>query len=307
MPLRSTPQRNGRPCRGVRLALAVGCSLLASSAAATDALSPTHADVEFARVDDRSLPLDLYLPAGDTPAPLVIWIHGGGWRAGSKEECPVRWLVEHGYAVASISYRFTDEAIFPAQIHDCKAAVRWLRAHADEYGLDAARIAAAGASAGGHLAALLATTEGMVELEGTIGEHLDRSSRVRAAADYFGATDLVLRSRTQPRRANRWGSVVHRLLGGGANRKTELAKLASPAYHVTPDDAPLLVFHGDRDQTVLLDQSERIRDAYVAAEVPVQLRVLKGGGHGGAAFYTGENRGILLEFLAQHLGGPARP
>ena len=109
-------------------------------------------DLEFANVNGKSLKLDLYL-SGATDAPLVVFIHGGGWRAGSKDNCPISWLTDHGYAVASISYRLTDQAVFPAQLHDCKAAVRWLRAHAAEYGFSTERIAVAGSSAGGHLAA----------------------------------------------------------------------------------------------------------------------------------------------------------
>ena len=127
-------------------------------------------DLEYARVGEKSLLLDLYLPPeGESPWPVIVWIHGGAWRTGNRADPPALFLVERGYAVASISYRLSREAIFPAQIHDCKAAIRWLRARAGEYDLDPARIGVWGASAGGHLAALLGTSGGVERLEGTVG------------------------------------------------------------------------------------------------------------------------------------------
>ncbi|QDT14635.1 alpha/beta hydrolase [Alienimonas californiensis] len=257
-------------------------------------------DIEFANVDGHSLKLDLYLPAADDP-PLVVFIHGGGWHAGSKASCPINWLTKEGYAVASVSYRLTDKAIFPAQIHDCKAAVRWLRAHADQYGYDAERIAVAGSSAGGHLAALMGTSGDVAALEGTLGGNLDQSSRVQAVVDYYGATDFVLRSKTQPHRANGKGSVVYLLLGGGADEKVDLARQASAVTHVSPDDPPFLVLHGSEDKTVLLDQSQRIEQVYADAGLPITLHVLDGSGHGGAEFYGGEPGRWLTAFLDEHL------
>lgn len=257
-------------------------------------------DLEFASVDGLSLKLDLHLPPREDP-PLVVWIHGGGWRNGSRKNCPVSWLTEHGYAVASISYRLTDQAVFPAQIHDCKAAVRWLRAHADCFGYSTDRIAVAGSSAGGHLAALLGTTGNVAVLEGSIGSHLDQSSRVDAIVDYYGATDFLQRTRTQPHKTIQEGSVVHRLLGGPADQKADLARLASSAFHVTPDDPPLLIFHGRKDRTVLIGQSERIARAYRDAKLPVSLQVLDDSGHGGNEFFQGDQRTRLVAFLDQHL------
>lgn len=262
---------------------------------------PVRKDIEFANVDGHSLKLDLYLPENSKNAPLVVWIHGGGWKAGSKSNCPVSWLTEDGYAVASISYRLTDKAIFPAQIHDCKAAIRWLRANAEKHGYSTAKIAVSGSSAGGHLAALVGTSGDVKTLEGTVGGNLGHSSRVDAVVDFYGATDFVLRSKTQPHRANEKGSVVYRLLGGGADKKVELAKQASAAFHVSKDDPPFLVFHGGKDKTVLIDQSERIKEVYTQAGLPIALHVLKGSGHGGKEFYSGERRGLIRAFLAEHL------
>ena len=155
-------------------------------------------NIQYAEVDGKPLLLDLYLPEKVEGSPLVVWIHGGGWKGGTKEKCFVTWLSNFGYTVASINYRLVDVAKWPAQIHDCKGAVRWLRSNAHTYGYSPDCVIAAGASAGGHLAALLGTTGGHKELEGDVGGNQEQSSRVQAVVDYYGATDFPLRSRTQP-------------------------------------------------------------------------------------------------------------
>jgi acetyl esterase/lipase len=261
-------------------------------------------DIEFAKVGGQSLKLDLYLPAKPKNAALVIWIHGGGWRNGTKEKCFITWLPEHGYAVASISYRFSSTAKFPAQLHDCKGAVRWLRANAKKYGYDPDKFYVAGASAGGHLTALMATTSGHEKLEGTTGGNLKQSSAVQGAIDYYGATDFILRSKTQPSRANEKGSVVYDLLGGGAHEKIEAAKLASACYHISKDDVPLLIFHGTKDKTVLIDQSQAIEKKYKKVGLSVEFHTIEDAGHGGNVFYSGENAKRLLKFLEKHLHQP---
>ncbi|MDE0571509.1 MAG: alpha/beta hydrolase [Verrucomicrobiales bacterium] len=254
-------------------------------------------DIEFAKIKGHSLKLDLYLPAKNERSTLVVWIHGGGWQKGSKNDCKIKWLTEHGYSVASISYRLSQVAKFPAQLHDCKGAIRWLRANASKYGYETQHIVVAGSSAGGHLAALIGTTSGNERLEGDVGGNLDQASSVSAIIDYYGATDFILRSKTQPSRANEVGSVVYNLLGGGADKKVELAKLASAAHHVTKDDPPLLIFHGDKDKTVLIDQSEAITKVYKSKGLSVQMNVLLDKKHGGTVFYQGENRQRVLKFL----------
>ena len=261
-------------------------------------------DIEFAKVGGQSLKLDLYLPAKPKNAALVIWIHGGGWRNGTKEKCFITWLPEHGYAMASISYRLSNIAKFPAQLHDCKGAVRWLRAHAKQYGFNPDKFYVAGASAGGHLTALMATTSGHEKLEGTTGGNLKQSSAVQGAIDYYGATDFILRSKTQPSRANEKGSVVYDLLGGGAHEKIKAAKLASACYHISKDDVPLLIFHGTMDKTVLIDQSQAIEKKYKKVGLSVEFHTIEDAGHGGNVFYSGENAKRLLKFLEKHLHQP---
>lgn len=258
-------------------------------------------DIKFTKKNEHDLKLDLYLPEKTEKSALVVWIHGGGWQKGSKKDCKLNWLTEHGYSVASISYRLSQVAKFPAQLHDCKGAIRWLRANSSKYGFETNDIIVAGSSAGGHLAALVGTTSGNERLEGEVGGNLTQPSSVSAIIDYYGPTDFILRSKTQPSRANEVGSVVYNLLGGGADKKVGLAKLASAAHHVTKDDPPLLIFHGDKDNTVLIDQSEAIIKAYKSKGLSVQMNVLPGKKHGGAVFYHGENRKRVLEFLEEVL------
>lgn len=265
------------------------------------AANEKHADLLFASVDGKDMLLDLYLPENVEGSPLIVWIHGGGWRGGNKNGCSIKWLTEHGYSIASVSYRLSQEAKFPAQIHDVKAAVRWLRAHADDYGYDPERIAVAGSSAGGHLAALLGVSHGVNELEGDVGEHDDQSSKVAAVVNFYGASDFILRSKTQPERANAVGSVVYDLLGGPAKVLVEKTVLASPAFHVTSDDPPMIILHGVDDNTVLVDQAVRMFESYLASNLAVELHALDGSGHGGPEFNSGANAQAILAFLKRHL------
>lgn len=264
-------------------------------------------DLEYARVDGKPLRLDLYLPPREEGKrlPVVVWIHGGGWLGGDKSGTPAPEVLGDRYAVASIGYRLSLEATFPAQIHDCKAAVRWLRAHADRYGLDPDRIGVWGSSAGGHLAALLGTSGGVAELEGAVGGHLDQESRVQAACVFFGPTDLLaaLEPGAWPSQASP-ASPVALLLGGPVAERADLARLASPVAHASPDDPPFLLVHGDRDATVPLDQSVRLHPALTAAGVPSTLYVVRGAGHGIAAVRRDPAVDELVrQFFDRHLGG----
>ena len=276
-------------------ALIIGMLLCINSATA-NSIKITK-DIEFAVVNNQSLKLDLYQPTKPKGSPLVVWIHGGGWRKGTKESCYIDWLPEYGYTVASISYRYSSVAKFPAQIHDCKGAVRWLKANAEKYGYNPKKIFVAGSSVGGHLTALMATTSQNKELEGAVGGNLKFSSVIQGAVVYYGATDFILRSKTQPSRANAKGSVVYDLLGGGAHEKIKAAKLASACYHVSKNDAPLLIFHGNKDKTVLIDQSEAIKLRYDKIGVLAEFYTIKEAGHGGQIYYNGENAKRLLKFL----------
>ncbi len=285
----------------LRLAL-IGLLLSSQVRADEPASLKIERGIVFAEVDGNQLKLDLYLPAVDNRPPLVVWIHGGGWRGGSRNSPKIQEVTKHGYALASISYRFTDEAIFPAQIHDCKAAIRWLRANADRYGYNADWIAVAGSSAGGHLALLVGVSGDVKELEGTVGDNLEQSSAVQAVIDYYGPSDFVLRGTTQPERAYTEKSGSFALLGGLQTGKVapEMEQSASPAHYVSADDPPLLVFQGKADEVVLPDQSQRIVALYAEAGLKSQLVELEDAGHGGAQFFTGQNFETARKFLDRH-------
>lgn len=276
------------------------CVLVSMAPRELDAAPPTK-DIVFATVDDHELKLDLYLPEKSERPPLVVFIHGGGWRNNNYKKCLTPWLTDYGFAVASIGYRLSDKAKFPAQVYDCKAAIRWLRTHADEYGYDARRIGVAGTSAGGYLALMLGVTGDLEELEREVGGLPQHSSRVQAVVDYYGPSDFVLRSQNQPAKTEGPDSPVFGLLGEAAGKNEKLARFASPAFHVSKDDAPLLIVHGDKDKTVFLDQSERMVEEYRKADLDVTMITVEGGGHGGKAHFTSENRGKVAEFLKKQL------
>lgn len=260
-------------------------------------------DMEYARPNDTPLLLDLYVPKDATrPLPLVVWIHGGAWRAGNKDRCPALRFTERGYVVASINYRLSQKAIFPAQIEDCKAAIRWLRANAAKYHIDPKHIGVWGSSAGGHLVALLGTSGDVKKLEGAIGGNLDQSSRVQAVCDFFGPTDFL----QMDAHMIEGSRLVHdapespesRLVGGPIQENKDKVSRADPTTYATQDDPPFLIMHGDRDPLVPLHQSELLNEALKKANVDVAIHVVKGGGHG---FGGPEISRRVDEFFDKHL------
>jgi acetyl esterase/lipase len=264
-------------------------------------------DIVFAQTADGPLALDIYTP-WDRPAgglPVVVFVFGGGWFAGNKNQLQLldgHLLAREGYAVVATSYRRTDLATFPAQIHDVKATIRWVRAHADEYGFDPNAIGAWGGSAGGHLVALLATTNGNAELEGDTGGEALRghSSDVQAVVDFFGPTHLPRLRGSAP--GIEW--MVEGLLGGPIAERLTLAELASPELHVSPETAPLLIVHGAEDPTVPLGQSTGFQARLQQAGADSTLRVISGAGHGGDSFLAPELREEIVAFFARHLKRP---
>jgi acetyl esterase/lipase len=205
-----------------------------------------------------------------------------------------------GYAIASINYRLSQHALFPAQIEDCKAAVRWLRAHAAQYGLDAARFGAWGPSAGGHLVAMLGTTGNVAELD--VGEHLEASSRVQAVVDYFGPTDfLQMDAHRMPKGKvhDAADSPESELVGGPIQENADRVAAANPITYVSPDAPPFLIVHGELDPLVPHHQSELLVAALKRAGVPVTFYTVVGAGHGG--FTDPAVPEMTRAFLAQHL------
>jgi acetyl esterase/lipase len=255
------------------------------------AAEPSHRDIEFARVGERKLSLDFYAPTASTmkPTPTIIWIHGGAWRAGSKNNVPVLHWLDRGFAIASVEYRLTPDAKFPAQVHDIKAAIRYLRSRAKELKLDPDRFVIAGASAGGHLAALVGVSSGVEALEGAVGNHLSEKSIVQAIVSFYGASNLqsILSQSTDHGLSVRVPA-LQLLLGGQPNELPELAKLASPVAHVDASDPPLWLIHGDADPQMPPQQSVELKEAYIQSQNNVKLDVVEGAKLVGHIFYSNQ-------------------
>ncbi len=246
-------------CLGVLLSL-VGCA----------AYAPPHKGekiypgVLFASPQGQRLRMDLYVPQTAQPAPVVVWIFGGSWKFGSKGfHVNVRDLTRSGIAVASIQYRMSGKARYPAQLQDCETAVRWLRANGSRYGIDPQRIGVSGESAGGHLAALLGTVEG--------------APAIRAVFAMYPPTDLLSLGRqyAKPGRTND----VEKLLGGPIEDKRALAAEASPVNHVSTSSPPTLIIHGAKDTVVPLAQSQDLQRRLARAHVEARLIVVPDKGH----------------------------
>ncbi|MEA2561575.1 MAG: hypothetical protein QOH06_3079 [Acidobacteriota bacterium] len=266
------------------------------------------------------LKLELLVPQGAAaPVPVVVWIHGGGWKSGSRLPIPARVsdLCSRGYAVASVDYRLVPTALWPAQIQDVRGAVRWLRVHAAEYGLDPSRFAAWGESAGGHLAAMLGTSGGVpsitigstsVDLEGTTGGNLGQSSRVQAVVDWYGATDF-LQMRFYPATVNHDGATSDesKFIGGPIQSNPERVATANPITYASADDPPLLAMHGTLDKLIPFNQSQLLVDAMNAAGASATLRPVQGAGHGGSAFTQVSTAQPVYDFLGVALLDPEIP
>jgi acetyl esterase/lipase len=314
-----------------RIVYAFACvmCLCSISAAATGDAPPAgpqkFLDVPYVPGGDKAQSLDIYTPGGAGKAlPTLVWIHGGGWSAGDKAGCPAYGMVGHGYVAVSINYRLTGQAPWPAQIYDCKAAIRFLRAHAAEYQIDPNRIGVWGASAGGHLVAMLGVTGGVKELEGTEGdaESLKQSSKVQAVCDWFGPTDILalvneatgthlspdvpVDDATKAKLGKAWhGGLISALLGGAIWDHYDTAKQASPMTYVTKDAAPILIMQGTADPLVPMDQSKMLDAALKKAGADSTLVLIEGAGHGTGGFGKAETLLAVAAFFDKHLGvGP---
>jgi acetyl esterase/lipase len=263
-------------------------------------------DVTFVTTRETALKLDLYLPDAGRSAGLIVWVHGGAWRGGSRKDVDLKGMVDRGWAVASVDYRLSTVARFPAQIHDIKAAIRFLRAHAVEYRYPTDRFVIAGSSAGGHLAALVGVTNGFAELEGTEGDAAGVSSDVQAIVDLYGASNLTtILAQSTPHGVSVRGPALDLLLGGQPDKKPELARLASPVFQVDASDPPLFLEHGDQDPQMPINQAHELQGAYEKLGLPVVFKVMHGSGHGGPAFVDDANLALIDQFLRAHLFSPA--
>jgi acetyl esterase/lipase len=207
-------------------------------------------------------------------------------------------LVDRGFAIASLDFSPASKAPFPGQVHEIKAGIRFLRAEAKRYGYDAGRIGIGGASSGAHLAAVVGTSNGHRELEGTIGDHRGQSSDVHAIVSYFAATNLTtILDQSTPFGLNIREPALVRLLGAPPKDAEPLARLASPVFQVDAGDPPLLLLHGDQDPQMPINQSHELEGAYERLGLPVDFIVVHGAAHGGDAFFAKENLDRVEKFL----------
>lgn len=230
--------------------------------------------------------VDVYLPKkrnSDKPLPVVAMIHGGGWVNGDRigyGALGIQLARTGDYAAVAVGYRLSKEAHWPAQVHDCKAAIRWIRAHAKELNLDADKIAVWGSSAGGHLSSLLGTSGDVKGLEGDLGPNTSFSSRVQCVVNLCGPEDFAQALMFDKNGNPIWkDDAVSGLLGGSAQEKHAEAVAASPVTHVTQDDPPFITFHGTQDQRVAFRHAETIHAALKNAGVVSLLVPITGGGH----------------------------
>ncbi len=261
----------------------VGCAAYAPARSG----ETIHRNVTYAAPAGRALRLDLYLPAQPRPAPVVIWLHGGGWKYGYKGyNLQVRKLTQFGFAVAAVDYRRTGEAVYPAALDDCRAAVEWVRTHGADCGLDPRRIGLSGESAGGHLAALTATSE--------------KRPRIRAVMVMYPPTDLLALGQRYERYPGT--SLVEQFLGGPLQQTRALAIAASPVTHVTPGAPPFLILHGDKDWLVPPEQSVALHRRLRAEGVESTLEIVPGKDH--AFSLTDSQLREAARFFHKHLSAP---
>jgi acetyl esterase/lipase len=254
--------------------------------------------LEFANPDNQHLQLDLARPkTGNGPFPTIVCIHGGGFRAGTRDgyDKLCLTLAEHGYVAATITYRLAPAYQFPAAVHDCKAAVRWMRANAAKYGIDPERIGTMGGSAGGHLALFLGVTAGVKEFEGS--DNPGQSSAVNCVVSFFGPSDFTKSYGKSVDAAE----VLPLFLGGDLTAKRREHIAASPLYWITPDAAPTLCIHGTADPYVAYEQAQWMVDRLKASAVEAELLTLEGAGHGFKGPDAERADAAMLAFFDAHL------
>lgn len=256
-------------------------------------------DIEFATIGSKSLALDIYTPSGKAKDGLIVWIHGGAWRSGSKDKVPILELVDQGWALASVNYRLSGEARFPAQMHDIKGAIRFLRANQKKYGLRADRVFIVGASAGGHLAALAGVTNGHSQLEGTVGGNKKISSDIQGIISLYGASNLTtILNQSTPHGLSVRVPALDAFIGGQPDDLVKETRLASPVFHVDKNDPPLLMIHGDQDPQMPINQSIELLGKYNELDLDVTFIPLHGAKHGGEPFYEADRIEIMDQFLS---------
>lgn len=321
-PMTTLPHAVWSFCRAS--ALATGLMMFAMHAAESGPASNMRVTTEVAFLaSGRTEKLDVYEPATRAPgvrSPAVVWIHGGGWVGGTKNEARAKQvcttLVNAGYVALSIDYKLGDGS-WPQSLHDCKNAVRYLRANAAKYGIDPERIAVAGGSAGGHLSLMVGLTAGKAEFEptGAATPYPGVSSAVRCVINLYGITDLVTTGEVDAKGApTATRTLMEKSLKAfnAANTSDAVLRNASPVHHVTKTSVPILSLHGDSDPTVDHAQSEKLAKVLTQHGVPNELVVLPGIGHTFDLASWQQKplprdlRPVALAFLEKHLGAAGK-
>jgi acetyl esterase/lipase len=281
------------------LAVAVLAAAPGSALRAEDKIEVEYKpDITYATVDGQDLQLDIATPKGlDHPAPAIVVIHGGGWMGGQRQHMTqfARQVAAHGYVAPTISYRLAPKHRFPAQIEDVKCAVRYLRAHAKELNIDAAKIGAMGVSAGAHLSLMLGTMDSADGMEGN-GGNPDQSSKVQAVVSYVGPVNLVIDNYTDTQT-----QILTAFLGGPPKEKVDECRKASPITYINKGDAPTLCFFGTDDPLINNDQAFQIATALDEADVPGRVEILLGASHGWTGKELERTMDATMSFFDQHL------
>ncbi|HEY0140114.1 MAG TPA: alpha/beta hydrolase [Thermoanaerobaculia bacterium] len=286
----------------------LGIVILFAATAASAGTFTLHEAIEYARPAGTPLLLDLRVPDGPGPHPVLVYLHSGAWISGDRTGGPALRQATRGYAVASVDYRLAPQHIWPAQVEDAKAAVRWIRANARQYNLDPNRIGMFGASAGGHIGSILGTSGGVPSLEGAALGNSQYSSRVKVVVDYYGPTDLLKIEEQKlpciPLDGNASYMPPSLLMGCPIQECKERTATANPITYITPDDPPFLIVQGLLDCLTPYKQSVMLHDALVATGVDSTLVLVPNGEHGGRAFDEAKYKQMVDEFLDEKLRGP---
>jgi acetyl esterase/lipase len=258
-------------------------------------------DQVYAQSGERKLLLDIYKPVQTANPYLVVWVHGGAWRSGSKANPPLG-LLGFGYAIASLDFHQSEEAPYPSMVHDIKAAIRYLRANAKKYGYRADKIVIWGSSSGGHLAALVCTTNNDKFIEVTLCDYTTTSSSVQGIIDFYGPANLLtILSQSTPHGISVREPAMKILFGKSVDSVKETARQASPVFQTDPSDPPLLIVHGDQDNQVPVNQSLELMAAYRKNKLPVQIEFVSGAGHGGNVYNDPPMMALVNEFLKKNV------
>ena len=278
-------------------------------------ISPTYIDVDYVGNNNVKQKMDIYIPGGlKSPAPVIVFIHGGGWIAGSKgaENIPFfQQSYNSGFICADINYRLSTDSIWPAQIEDCKTAIRFLKANYALYNIDTCNFGIIGESAGGYLATMIGTSAGVRSLEGFHLGHRNQSSRVKAVVDLYGPIDFLKEDGYYPSSCgsgyiHNFNSYETKLLGVEfLTSHPELVGKANPITYISADDARFFIMHGADDCVVPSYQSTLLKNALSAASIPADSFIIaEGRGHGDPFFKNTSVTTLFNDFFLTHLLTP---